>query len=249
MSMCTLFNTICDSRTVAETGLFFHEAQLHPGSTMTLSFPAEAETPILPHDVADKVPFENLSDVLAMFHITPGSAEAAQVEDTLSKCQEPPLAGEAKACTTSLESTVQTAMEMLGTTTTQLQGGGGGDYVWAATSALPRGGLLPRRQYVVQTVTPLVGSRYVSCHKVPFPYAVYQCHVTNRGYKAYMVSLSGRHEGPMVSLLAFCHFDTSCWNPMHPAFQILNTHPGGSTPVCHFMSYGNLAFVKKAGTA
>ncbi|CAD6267108.1 unnamed protein product [Miscanthus lutarioriparius] len=123
-----------------------------------------------------------------------------------------------KACTTSLESTVKAAMEMLGTTSSQLQGGGG-DYVWATTSALPRGGLLPRRDRSAW------------------------------GYKAYMVSLSGRHEGPTVSMLAFCHFDTSGWNPMHPAFQILNTHPGGSTPVCHFMSYGNLAFVKKAGTA
>ncbi|XP_002443500.2 BURP domain-containing protein 13 [Sorghum bicolor] len=258
ISMCTLFNTICDQRTVAETGIYFHAAKLHPGSTMTLSFPAEAETPILPHDVADKVPFENLSDVLSTFHISPGSAEAAQVEDTLSKCLQPPIAGEMKACTTSLESTVKAAMEMLGTAASgqlmQGGGGGGGDYVWAATSALPRGGRLPRRQYVVQAVTPLDGDGYVSCHKVPFPYAVYQCHVTYTGYGGYKVSLrgGGRHdddeEGPTVSLLAFCHFDTSCWNPMHPAFQILNTHPG-STPVCHFMSYGNLAFVKKAGTA
>jgi hypothetical protein len=249
--MCTLFNTICDPRTVAETGIFFHEAQLRPGSTMTLSFPEEMDIPILPHDVADKVPFENLSDVLSTFHISPGTAEAAQVEDTLSKCQQPPIAGEMKACTTSLESTVKAAMEMLGTTTSQLQGGGGGggDYVWVATSALPRGGLLPRRQYVVQAVTPLDGSGYVSCHKVPFPYAVYQCHVTYTGYGGYKVSLRDRQEGPTVSLLAFCHFDTSSWNPMHPAFQILTTRPGASTSVCHFMSYGNLAFVKKAGTA
>lgn len=248
ISMCTLFNTICDARMVAETGIFFQEAELHPGSTMTLSFPEEVEAPILPHDVADKVPFENLSDVLATFHITPGSAEAAQVEDTLRKCQEPPLAGEMKACTTSLESTVQAAIEMLSNTTIQQGGGGGGD-VWAATSALPRGGLLPRRQYVVQAVTKLKGSGYVSCHKVPFPYAVYHCHIAYKGYGGYKVTLRGRHGGLTVSLLAFCHFDTSCWNPMHPAFRILNTHPGASTSVCHFMSYGNLAFVKKAGTA
>jgi len=249
ISMCTLFNTICDARTVAETGIFFHEAELHPGSTMTLSFPAEAETAILPHDVAGKVPFENLSDVLSTFHISPGSAEAAQVEDTLRKCQQPPIAGEMKACTTSLESTVKAAMEMLGNTTIQ-QGGAGGD-VWAATSALPRGGLLPRREYVVEEVTKLEGTGYVACHKVPFPYAVFHCHIAYTGYGGYKVTLRGRgdDEGSAVSLLAFCHFDTSCWNPAHPAFQILKTHPGASTSVCHFMSYGNLAFVKKAGTA
>jgi hypothetical protein len=49
-------------------------------------------------------------------------------------------------------------------------------------------------------------------------------------------------------MLAFCHVDTSSWNPAHPAFEILNTRPGGS-PVCHFMPYGDLAFVKRAGRA
>jgi hypothetical protein len=28
-------------------------------------------------------------------------------------------------------------------------------------------------------------------------------------------------------------------------FEVLHTRPGG-TPVCHFMPYGNLAFIKKA---
>ncbi|KAF7026612.1 hypothetical protein CFC21_038715 [Triticum aestivum] len=248
IGMCTLFNTICDARTVAETGIFFHEAELHPGSTMTLSFPVEAETAILPHDIAGKVPFKNLSDVLSMFHISPGSAEAAQVEDTLRKCQQPPIAGEMKACTISLESTVKAAMEMLGTTIQQ--GGGGGD-VWAATSTLPRGGLLPRREYIVEEVTKLEDTGYVACHKVPFPYAVFHCHIAHTGCIGYKVTLHGRgdDDGPVVSLLAFCHFDTSRWNPAHPAFQILKTHPGASTSVCHFMSYGNLGFVKKARTA
>ncbi|CAN6361728.1 unnamed protein product, partial [Urochloa humidicola] len=154
ISVCTLFNSACNPRTVAETGIFFHEEQLHPGSTMTLSFPAEAETAILPRDVAEKVPFGNLGDVLATFKIPAGSGEAAQVRDTISRCQEPPIAGEVKACTISLESTVQSAMDMLGSTTNH--------GVWAATSLLPRGGL-PRQQYTVLGVTPLAGSRYVSC--------------------------------------------------------------------------------------
>ncbi|CAL4891161.1 unnamed protein product [Urochloa decumbens] len=240
ISVCTLFKSACNPRTVAETGIFFHESRLLPGSTMTLSFPGEAATAILPHDVADKVPFGNLGDVLAAFNIPAGSGEADQVRHTLSRCQEPPVAGEVKSCTTSLESTVQSAMDMLGTVN-------GDKAVWAATSELPRCGL-PRQPYVVKAVAPLDGNRYVSCHKVPFPYAVYQCHIAGNGYRAYVVSLSGLSGDKVASMLAFCHVDTSSWNPAHPAFEILNTRPGG-TPVCHFMPYGDLAFVKKAGRA
>ena len=119
ISPCLLFNSVCDPRMVAETGIFFHEAQLLPGSAMTLSFPAEAEAAILPHDVTGKVPFRNLADVLATFSIPAGSAEAAQVRDTLSRCQEPPVAGEVKACATSLEGTVRSAMGMIGSLASQ----------------------------------------------------------------------------------------------------------------------------------
>ncbi|CAN6334882.1 unnamed protein product [Urochloa humidicola] len=235
ISSCLFTNTICDARTVADTGLFFHQSQLHPGSVMTVSFPApsqSSEPAILPRDVAEKVPFANLRDVLATFNIPAGSAEAAQVGDTLQRCEAPPLAGKVKTCTTSLEATVSSAVDMLGT----------GHGVWAATSAIPRGGL-PRQPYLVKGVTKVDGGRYVSCHKVPFPYAVFQCHMTKLGYVAHVVSLSGIHGGQEAAMLAYCHLDTSDWNPAHPAFEVLNTHPGG-TPVCHFMPYANLVFVK-----
>ncbi|TVT97152.1 hypothetical protein EJB05_57619, partial [Eragrostis curvula] len=238
ISACTLFDSTCSPKAVAETGIFFHETQLRPGSAMTLSFPAEAAPAILPRDVAEKVPFTNAGDVIAAFNIVPGSAEAAQVRDTLSRCQAPPIAGEIKSCTTSLEATVQSAMSMLGV--------GGGD-VWAAASELPRAGL-PRQPYAVMAASPVDGGLYVSCHTVPFPYAVYQCHIAKNGYRAYKVSLTGVHGGSAVAMLAFCHLDTAGWNSAHPAFEVLHTKPGGS-PVCHFMSYGNLAFIKTTGTA
>ncbi|CAN6356895.1 unnamed protein product [Urochloa humidicola] len=233
ISACILTNTICDARTVADTGLFFHQSQLHPGSVMKVSFPAQLSEPaILPRDIADKVRFASLGDVLATFNIPAGSDEAAQVRDTLNRCQAPPLAGEVKTCTTSLEATVSSAVDMLGT----------GHGVWAATSAIPRGGL-PRQPYTVKGVTKVEGDRYVSCHKVPFPYAVFQCHMTKLGYVAHVVSFSGLQGGQEAAMLAYCHLDTSDWNPAHPAFEVLNTHPGG-TPVCHFMPYANLVFVK-----
>ncbi|CAL4905307.1 unnamed protein product [Urochloa decumbens] len=132
-------------------------------------------------------------------------------------------------------------MDMLGAT----NGGG----AWAAASALPRSGL-PPQQYEVEEVTPLAatGDQYVACHKMPFPYAVYHCHMTGVSTKAYKVSLRSRAAAAMV-VVAVCHHDTSRWNPAHPAFEVLHTRPGGA-PVCHLMPYANLVFGKKAeGTA
>ncbi|KAF8653787.1 hypothetical protein HU200_061906 [Digitaria exilis] len=231
ISACTLFDSTCSPQAVAETGTFFHETQLRPGSTMTLSFPEQATPAILPHDVAEKVPFTDVDDVLAAFNIAPGSAEAAQVRNTLRRCAAPPIAGETKSCTTSLEATVQSAMSMFG-----IDAG-----VWATASEIPRGGM-PRQTYAVAVVTPVRGDQYVSCHTLPFPYAVYQCHTAREGYSSYMVSLRGLRDGSAVDMLAFCHLDTAGWNP---AFEVLHTKPGGA-PVCHFTPYGNLAFVKTA---
>ncbi|XP_062202790.1 protein RAFTIN 1B-like [Phragmites australis] len=220
----------------AVTGLFFHEAQVRTGSVMTVSFPPAATPAILPRDVAEKVPFASVTDVLTTFNIPPRSAEAMQVRDTLRGCRAPPLAGEQKACATSLEGTVRSAMGMLGTTTS--------GKVWAAASALPRDGL-PRQEYVVSAVSPLDGDRHVACHDEPYPYAVFQCHMTGRSStKAYMITLSGR--SPAVTMAALCHRDTSNWNPAHPAFEMLGTQPGGA-PVCHFMPYANLVFGEKTG--
>ncbi|TVU02857.1 hypothetical protein EJB05_51643 [Eragrostis curvula] len=67
-------------------------------------------------------------DTLAAFSIP------ANVSATLSLCQSPPCAGEVKACTTSLEGTVRSAMDMLGA---DKDGGG----VWVVTSTVLRGGL------------------------------------------------------------------------------------------------------------
>ncbi|KAL6653129.1 hypothetical protein ACP70R_012055 [Stipagrostis hirtigluma subsp. patula] len=230
ISVCTLPNTICPTSMVAETGIFFHEEQLHPGSTMTVSLPAEADAAILPHDVAEKVPFDNLEDVLTMFSIPTGSIEANQVANTLSRCRASPR-GKQVSCTRSLQSTVQTAMDMLGTT----------HGVWAATSVLPATGL-PRQPYVIVKVTKINGDAYVACHKVPFPYAVYQCHHTkSSGYEFWLRTHNG---GPMAKMAAICHLDTFEWDPAHPAFEILHTHPGGA-PVCHFMPNGNIVFIRK----
>nr|CAB3462549.1 unnamed protein product [Digitaria exilis] len=215
-------------------GLFFHESQIRTGAAMTVSFPPASVRPILPLSVAKNVPFAAAAAVLAIFSIPPRSDAAAQVRSTLLGCRAPPLAGETKACATSLEATVRAATTMLMSSTA-----GDGEVVWAAASAVPRGGV-PRREYAVAAVAALDGDRHVACHDEPFPYAVFQCHMTGQSTtRAYMMTLSGG--GQDVAMAALCHRDTSSWNPAHPAFEVLETKPGGA-PVCHFMPYANMVF-------
>ncbi|KAJ1266057.1 hypothetical protein BS78_08G121700 [Paspalum vaginatum] len=226
-------------------GLFFLEAQLQLGGRMTILFEPATVRPVLPRDVAQKVPFGDLADALGRFKIAPGSPQAAVMGMTVRLCQAPlPADGQKKACTTSLEGAVESAMEMLG-------GGGtnqGEQVMWAASSVLPRAGL-PLQQYVVQAVTPLDGDRHVACHNMPYPYAVYYCHSTGSPTKAYQVLLRGLSGGPhqLITMATICHLNTSNWDPEHPAFKMLHTQPGGA-PVCHSISYASLLFGQKAAT-
>ncbi|KAG0521585.1 hypothetical protein BDA96_08G174000 [Sorghum bicolor] len=236
-------------------GFFFLESQVSVGSAMTVSFePAAMWPPILPRDVAQKVPFSNLADVLATFHIAASSAEATTVGETVSLCGAPPplTGGEQKACATSLEDTVESATHML-------VGGGSvrhhGVVLWAASSSAsavpPAAHHQQQPSFVVQAVASLDGDRHVGCHAMPFPYAVYYCHMTGRPSKAYAVSLRGLTAGgspAVTTMAAICHLDTSNWDPAHPAFEMLRTRPGGA-PVCHFMSYASLLFGEKAANA
>ncbi|KAG0521588.1 hypothetical protein BDA96_08G174100 [Sorghum bicolor] len=151
-----------------------------------------------------------------------------------------------KACTTSLEDTVESATHMLVVGSSVRHGV---VYLWAASSAaaVPPAAHHHQQQYVVQAVTSLDGDRHVGCHAMPFPYAVYYCHMTGRPSKAYAVllrSVTGGSSAP-VTKAAICHLDTSNWDPAHPAFEMLHTRPGGE-PVCHFMSYASLLFGEKA---
>ncbi|CAN6361729.1 unnamed protein product [Urochloa humidicola] len=222
---------------VPPSGFFFHEPQVRVGSTMTVFLPPVTTKGDLPRDVQEKVPpFGSVKDTFAMFNITPGSAEAAEVDETLRGCSEPPLPGEHKVCATSVEAVVLAATGMLGGTST------GG--VWAAASALPSAGL-PRQSYVLRRVVGLPGKRLVACHIEAFPYAVYRCHMSERSSRAYLISLQGLRGGAEVAMAAICHLDTSDWDPAHPAFKMLHTRPGGA-PVCHFLPYANLVFGEKA---
>nr|CAB3466424.1 unnamed protein product [Digitaria exilis] len=252
IGMCRghVYVSVCSVERVkkAGTGLFFHEQHIRVGHTMTVSFSPAAVPAILPHAVVTAagkviVPFGNnltADDVIARFHIAPGSKMAAQVGDTLRTCQSP-VAGERWAhCATSLEGMVRAAMRMLG-------GGGGRGGVWVAASAVPRGGL-PLQPYAVEAAVPLDGDRHVACHDEPYPYAVFRCHrIGLSTTKAYAVALRGLRGGPAVTMAVICHLDTSDWNPAYPAFETMHTKPGDGS-VCHFMPYANVLFGLKATT-
>jgi hypothetical protein len=252
MCLGHVYVSVCSVERVkkAGTGLFFHEEQVRVGTTMTVSFSPAAVPAILPHDVAEKVPFGDLTaeDVAARFAIAPGSNMAAQVVDTLRACQAPPshshshshAGGERHACAASLEDMVRAAMRTLGTAAA--------GRVWVAASGIPRAGL-PLQPYAVEAVVPLTGDHHVACHDEPYPYAVFRCHKIGLSMtKAYAVTLRGLRGGPKVAMAVICHLDTSDWNPAYPAFEMLHTKPGESS-VCHFMPYANLLFGVKAANA
>ncbi|CAL4904917.1 unnamed protein product [Urochloa decumbens] len=195
-----------------------------------------------------RAPFANVSDVLATFAVAPGSAEASILRGTVRACEAPPLAGERKACATSLEGTLQAAARMLGTKRMSV-----------AVSALTPSSGLPRQEYeVVAAVALLDGRRHVTCHNDPFPYAVYRCHM-DKDYmmstEAYVLTLRGLQQqhgsdvssesSSLVDMVAVCHLDTSKWSPAHPAFKTLNLQPGAA-PLCHFVPYADLLFSDKA---
>lgn len=213
---------------------------------MAVHFPPVDLPAILPRADADRAPFANATAVLATFSIAPGSSRESNVRTTIRACQAPPLAGDRKACATSLEGTVRAAARMLGTSTRRLA---------VAASALTPSEGLPPQEYEVAAVAPLGGGgRHVTCHDDPFPYAVYRCHMEKEAStEEYVLTLRGLQQhgsgAPVVvDMVAVCHLDTSNWSPAHPAFETLNLRPGGA-PVCHFMPYADLLFSEKPDNA
>lgn len=141
-----------------------------------VSFPPELVPAILPRAVAEKLPFNNLADVLSLFNNAPSSLAAAKINDTLGRCQTPADPAGEKACATSLEGTVQTAVRMLLSTSRRP--------LWAvASTGLPARGRLPLEPYVIEAIRTLDGNRHVGYHVVPYPYAVYHCHTTGLANK------------------------------------------------------------------
>ncbi|KAF8758064.1 hypothetical protein HU200_010724 [Digitaria exilis] len=222
------------SATSKTTVVFFHEESVRVGERLAFHFPAASPAPLglLPRNVADAIPFttSSLPSVLSLLGVSPSSAQAAAMAETLRTCESPTLSGEAKFCATSLEALVERATSALGTRD-----------VRAVTSTLPRAGA-PPQEYTVRAVRRVDGESFVACHDEAYPYTVYRCHGTGPA-RAYVVEMEGARDGAVVAVATVCHTDTSQWNPEHVSFKLLGTKPGGA-PICHLMPYGHILWAK-----
>lgn len=225
----------------AGVALFFLESDIQPGKKLTLHFmPAYvAGEKFLPRGEADAIPFssDKIPEILSRFSLSPGSAEAAEVAETLRDCERPAAKGERKACATSLESMVDFAVSGLGTS-----------HVRVTSTAVVAGGKedsFQKQEYTVAGVkraSAAAGAqRLVVCHAEPYAYAVFSCHLA-RATRAYTVSVVGE-DGTAAEAAAVCHTDTAGWNPKHLALQMLNVKPG-TVPVCHFLPQNDVVWAR-----
>ncbi|KDP33666.1 hypothetical protein JCGZ_07237 [Jatropha curcas] len=210
--------------------LFFLYKDLHPGTKMNLYFTKfAAKTKFLPRQVAQMIPFSSnkFSEVLHKFSIKPNSTKAEIMRKTIEECEEPALLGEDKYCATSLEAMVDFGILTLGKN------------VQALATQVDKEDTQHQEFSIIRKVR-LVGSKIVACHFQNYIYPVFYCHKTCNT-KAYMVPLVGADK-TQVSAVAVCHTDTSKWNPMHLAFQVLKVEPG-TVPICHFLPEGHIVWV------
>lgn len=89
------------------------------------------------------------------------------------------------------------------------------------------------------------GSKVMACHSLIYAYQVFLCHSISNT-RLYSLSLeSMTNKGYIVNTLAFCHSNTTNWNPSHEAFQILGNKPGDFVVPCHLLSTNGIGFVQK----
>uniref|UniRef100_A0A0E0KZW6 BURP domain-containing protein n=1 Tax=Oryza punctata TaxID=4537 RepID=A0A0E0KZW6_ORYPU len=227
-----------DMDTVGMDAVFFLEKDLFPGSKITLQFTrGSACAMVLLRGRADSIPFasENLPEILTQLSVPAGSRATDAMRSTLAECEAALLGArdQAKHCVTSLESMVEFTAANLGTR----------DIRAVSTEVVSRAGAVaptPRQAYRVEAVKPVVsvsgGGDMVTCHGMPYAYAVFGCHTTTAA--AYAVTLAGA-DGSKAE--ATCHGDA--FPGVVEAYERLGVAPG-STPVCHIMPQSDMLWVR-----
>ncbi|ONI12505.1 hypothetical protein PRUPE_4G169000 [Prunus persica] len=214
--------------------IFFLEKDMRPGATTNFQFPRNSNTAaFLSRESAQSIPFSSnkLSEIFNHFSVKPTSVEAKTIKQTIEECEAPGVKGEEKYCATSLESMVDFSTSKLRTRNVQA----------ISTEVLEKGATMSMHKYTTMPgLKKLAGDKVVVCHKQNYPYAVFYCHAI-KPIAAYVLSLKG-DDGVKVKAVAICHLDTSEWNPMHLAFQILKVKPG-KIPICHFLPTDHIVWV------
>ncbi|XP_073128209.1 BURP domain protein USPL1-like [Henckelia pumila] len=221
-----------------EMKVFFHHDDLVMGNRIPIYFPrkkdpASASPHFLSREESESIPFSTsqLPEILDFFSFPSGSEQAKAMKMTLHHCEAKPITGENKICVTSLESlldfvrSVFVKFRVLNT-----------DYLDESISSL--------QNYTVREDPSVIpASELVSCHRLPYPYAVFYCHAQAGDNVVYKALMDG-DDGGRVEAAAICHMDTSEWDPNHAGFRVLKTRPGAA-PVCHFFPVDSLVFIPK----
>jgi hypothetical protein len=223
-------------RTKAFKTGFFNLDDLHVGNVMTLQFPIQKVSHFLSKKEANSLPLSmsQLPSVLQLLSIPEDSHQAKSMRGTLEQCEGEPITGETKTCATSLESMLEFVDKIIGPDTKRN----------ILTTNNPSPTAIPLQKYSILEVShDIVAPKWVACHPMPYPYAIYYCHYISTGTKVFKVSLVGDENGDKMEALGICHLDTSDWNPDHVVFKQLGIKAGKNSPICHFFPVNHLLWV------
>ena len=217
--------------------VFFFIEDLRVGKRMTIYFPKRdpSSSPhFLPREEADSIPFslQELPNLLQIFSFSQGSTQAKAMEDTLRQCETKPIKGETKFCATSLESMLGFTQAIFGINT---------KFKVLSTTHFTESTARLQNYTILENPQEISAPKIVSCHTMPYPYAIFYCHYQESESKVFKVLLDGENE-EKVEAVAVCHMDTSRWSPEHVSFRVLGIEPG-SSPVCHFFPADNLVWI------
>ncbi|CAK8576496.1 unnamed protein product [Lathyrus sativus] len=215
---------------------YFNLDDIHVGNVMTLQFPVQEVSPYLPKKEADSIPLSKsqLPSVLQLFSISEDSTQAKSMRGTLEECEGETTTGETKICANSLESMLEFVDTIIGSNTKHN----------ILSTSKPSPTATPLQKYTILEVShDIHAPKWVACHPLPYPYAIYYCHYISTGIKVFKVMLVGDDNGDKMEALGICHLDTSDWNPDHVVFRQLGIKAGKNTPVCHFFPINHLLWV------
>ena len=215
---------------------FFNLDDLYVGNVMTLQFPVQEVSPFLSKKEADSIPLamSQLPSVFQLFSIPEDSPQAKSMLGSLEQCEAETITGETLTCVNSLESMLEFVDTILGSYAKHN----------ILTTTKPSPTATPLQNYTILEVSHDIDApKWVACHPLSYPYAIYFCHYIATGTRVFKVSLVGDANGDKMEAVGICHLDTSDWNADHIVFRQLRVTAGKNTPVCHFLPVNHLMWV------
>lgn len=219
--------------------VFFTIKDLFVGYRMPIYFAIKdpSTSPhLLPRQELASIPFSSskLDYILSLFSFSKDSPQAKAMEHTLKLCEMEPKGGEIKFCATSLESMLDSTQAVFGM---------GNKFKLITTITHPSDNTTLLQNYtILEEPREIDAPKMVACHTMPYPYAVFYCHGSQKSEnKVFKVSLGGEN-GDRVEAVGVCHMDSSSWDKDHVVFTVLGFQPG-SAPICHFFPADNFVWV------